>query len=184
MLAADGYGLLSALDVAAEATAAFDCGKPHLNDFLKSSAQPMHQQRLGFTSVVFHRDFQGVVGYFTLANDAIPLKTSERDELGVEFDLPSFPAVKIGRLAIAAALQGQGSGSAVMKLILGEVLDAKSLSSARLLIVDADNQPEVVRFYEKMGFERSLWAEDQVKNHGGKRVAKTVKMMRDVLTRI
>lgn len=182
MLAAAGYGLLPINEVAREQLAAFDCGKPHLNEFLGDTARAMHEQRLGLTSIVFHSQVVGPVGYFTLANDSIPLNTSESFDLGIdkELTLPSFPAVKIGRLAVSRPLQGEGVGSVVVKLILGEVLESDSLSSARLLVVDADNEPNVVGFYERQGFERSLWAAKQARNHGGKDL-RTIKMHRDVL---
>jgi hypothetical protein len=80
-LARDGYGLLPVVEVSPEALAGFDCGKPHLNEFLVN-APTFHRDRLGLTSVVFHRDLAGrVIGYFTLANDSLPLTTSEQGEL-------------------------------------------------------------------------------------------------------
>jgi GNAT superfamily N-acetyltransferase len=177
-----GYGLLPVSQVETQRLAVFDCGKGHLNLFLTGTAGAMHDQRLGLTSVVFHAEVDGPVGFFTLSNDSIPLNTSESIDLGVdkELTLPSFPAVKIGRLAVSQALQGQGVGRDIINLILGEVLESASLSSARLLVVDADNEPDVVRFYEKQGFDRSLWAEKRAKHHGGKTIH-TVKMHRDVL---
>ena len=180
MLSIDGYGLLPVGRVGKTLLDAFDCGKPPLNAYLADSSTAMHQQRLGLTSVVFHENYPGPVGYFTLTNDSIPLKTSEVVDLGVEFALKAFPAVKIGRLAVSANLHGQGVGAAVMTLIVGEVLDSSSLSAARLLVVDSDSDPAVIRFYEKQGFELNLWAETQAKHHKGKGV-QTVKMHRDIL---
>jgi ribosomal protein S18 acetylase RimI-like enzyme len=183
MLRAGGYGLLPIHDVAKDVIATFDCGRANLNSFLSDASHKMHEHRLGFTSVVFHEDVKGPLGYFTLSNDAIPLNSSEIFEFGIEdgHGLSAFPAVKIGRLAVSSAYHGRGVGGAVMNLILGEVLDGESLSSARLLIVDADNRPEVVSFYEKHRFVTSLWAERVAKNHATKGVASTVKMIRDVL---
>ncbi len=162
-LAEDGYGLLPIVDISPEATTGFDCGKPHLNEFLVS-ARFFHRDRLGLTSVVFHRDVPNqVIGYFTLANDALPLTTSEQGELGLQDTIPlkAYPAVKLGRLAVAAAFQGQGIGEQVMDLVHGEILDSSSLSAARLVILDADNEPRVLSFYRKLGYQESLWAEKQ-----------------------
>ena len=103
-----------------------------------------HRKRLGFTTVVFHRDVQGVVAYFTLANDALPLTTAEQLELDVDIPLSAYPAVKLGRLAVSAALQGQGIGEQVMGFVHGEVLESSSLSAARLVILDADNDERVI----------------------------------------
>jgi GNAT superfamily N-acetyltransferase len=185
-LAEDGYGLLPVVEVSPEALAGFDCGKPHLNQFLVN-APHFHRDRLGLTSVVFHRDLAGrVIGYFTLANDALPLTTSEQGELGLHdtIELKAYPAVKLGRLAVAADLQGQGVGQQVMDLVHGEILDSASLSAARLVILDADNEPRVVQFYRKLGYQDSLWAEAQAKKAAGTKAfapPATVKMIRDIL---
>ena len=185
-LAEDGFGLLAVEDIDPLALADFRCGKDHLDAFLTQQALQWHVKRLGFTSVVLHRDFDGVVGYFTLANDALPLSTSEQYELEPDVQLGAYPAVKLGRLAVNLALQGQGVGGQIMDLVHGEVMDAVSLSAARLVILDADNSQDdrVVEFYARLGYQKSLWAENQAKNHGGKpkggRPA-TIKMIRDLL---
>lgn len=180
----DGYGLLPVIDVAPALLEAFRCGKEHLDSFLVQSPD-FHRARLGLTTVVFHRDVQGVIGYFTLANDALPLTTSEQMELNVDVVLKAYPAVKLGRLAVAQPLQGQGIGEQLMAFVHGEILDSSSLSAARLVILDADNDPRVISFYRRVRYQESLWAETQMKNHGpgGKKGIQlaTVKMIRDIL---
>lgn len=184
-----GYGLLPVTEVDERLLATFQCGKPHLDEFLTQQAASMHATRLSYTSVVMHEDLPDqVVGYFTLANDGIRLKSSEQLDLGLteEVTLSVFPAVKLCRLAVTEQLQGAGVGQSVLDLVLGEVLEDDSLSAARLLVVDADNEDRVIRFYERYGFARSLWAEQQNQNHG-KRVRgeaqapAAVKMLLDIL---
>lgn len=178
-----GYGYLPITEIEAGLTAGFDCGKPNLNDFLHQQALLLHQARLSFTSVLFHRDYEGIVGFFTLANDAIPLSDSEKFDLGlnIEVVLQSFPAVKICRLGIALPLQRDGVGSALMNLLLGDILAGDTFSASRLVVVDADPDEKVIKYYEKNGFEKSLWAEKSTKNHGGIRRGASVKMLRDVM---
>ncbi len=182
-LVQDGYGLLKATEVPVEVLKAFRCGKDHLDTFLVQSPS-LHADRLGLTTVVFHRDVDGVVGYFTLANDSLALTYDEQLALNVDV-LKAYPAVKLGRLAVSVSLQGQGVGEQLMGLIHGAILDSESLSAARLVIGDADNDPRVVNFYRRMGYENSGWAEDQVRksSHGGKKSLKqeTIKMIRDIL---
>lgn len=186
-LQAGGFGLLPVTDVDPALLSAFHCGKPHLDEFLVSAAG-LHEARLSHTTVVFHAQVpDAVVGYFALAHDSIPLNTSEQAELGLReaVALSSFPAVKLGRLAVAEQLQGQGVGAQLLELVVGEVLEAATPSAARLLVVDADNDPRVIRFYEQNGFERSLWAEKQARNHAPRNTARAsqapVKMLRDIL---
>lgn len=184
MLAPEHYGFLAIPEIATDVLSCFTCGKPRLDDFLKETALALHKARLGFTNVVFHQDFEGPVGYFTLSNDSIPLNDSEKFDLGLEVDvtLSAFPAVKIGRLAVHKELQDHGVGAQVMDLVFGEIIDSGSLSAGRLVVVDADNDEKVLHFYKKLGFERSLWAEQQARNHGKKgRPVSTIKMHRDIL---
>jgi GNAT superfamily N-acetyltransferase len=179
----DGYGLLPVIEVDPALLTNFRCGAAHLDSFLAQAAD-FHRARLGLTTVAFHRDVAGVVGYFTLANDALPLTTSEQGELNVDVVLKAYPAVKLGRLAVASHLQGQGIGEQLMAFIHGEILDSDSLSAARLVIVDADSDSRVVAFYRKSGYQESLWAESQAKSHRpGKpgTPSATVKMIRDIL---
>jgi GNAT superfamily N-acetyltransferase len=182
MLALDGYGLIALPGVKPGQLDKFDCGTPHLNDFLQTTAFKMHEMRLGFTSVAFHRDIAGPLGYFTLANDALPLTATELFDMDIdntEMPLKFFPAVKLGRLAVISDLQSQGVGAALIKLMLGEILDSSYVSSSRILIVDADNTEKVVSFYKRQGFEFSAFSQNQSRHMKGN--AATVKMVRDVM---
>ena len=183
MLTDQGYGYLPITKVDPATLGTFSCGKPRLDDFLTAQALTLHEARLGFTNVAFHQHFEGPVGYFTLANDAIKLNNSEKFDLGVyeHIELAAFPAVKIGRLAVHQDLQRTGVGAALMALLLGDILNTAGLSAARLIVVDADNDEAVLGFYRKLGFEVSLWAEEMAKNHTKKRTQPaTIKMHRDV----
>ena len=183
-----GYGFLPVIEVDERLLATFQCGKPHLDEFLTQHAASMHRARLSYTSVVMHQDLADqVVGYFTLANDGLRLNSSEQFDLGLsEVPLSVFPAVKLCRLAVSQQLQGEGVGRSILDLVLGEVLEDDSLSAARLLVVDADNEDRVIRFYERYGFVPSLWAEQQNHNHGKRsrgqaQAPAAVKMLLDIL---
>lgn len=182
MLAAEGFGLLKVTDVAPELLAHFSCGKPRLDSFLLESARDWHRRRLGFTHLVFHNDVDGPIGYFTLSHDSIPLNTSEQEEVEAETGLTSFPAVKLGRLAVQTGLQGKGIGSQILELAIGEAVQAESPSASRLMVVDADNEERVKAFYVKHGFQDSLWALRQLRHHGGRGTPAAVKMWLDLLT--
>ncbi|MGN6526845.1 MAG: GNAT family N-acetyltransferase [Burkholderiaceae bacterium] len=184
-LAEDGFGLLPVVEVAPEVLASFRCGKAHLDIFLAESAD-LHRDRLALTTVVFHIELPDrVVGYFTLANDSLPLTTSEQEELGVNASilLKSYPAVKLCRLGVAREFQGRGIGKQIMGLVHGEILESASLSAARLVTLDADNTPDVIGFYTRLGYQTSLWAERKVRDSGPKKIAPqaTVKIIRDIL---
>lgn len=160
----------------------FSCGTPSLDAFLIDHAKDQHEDHLGHTSVLFHEDFEGMVGYITLSNDAIPLKTSEVGNLGLAYEvkLSAFPAVKIGRMAVHEELQRLGIGQRILDLATGELVGTPTVTTARLLITDAVNDPRVISFYMKARFFESYWAIDQAKNHGKGMERATIKMIRDI----
>lgn len=160
----------------------FSCGIPNLDSFLIEQATNLHTDHLGHTSVLFHEDFDGLVGYVTLSNDAIPLKTSEIGGLGLAYEvqLSAFPAIKIGRMAVHKDLQSNGIGQRMLDLATGEIVGTPGVTTARLLITDAVNDPRVISFYTKCGFMESYWAIDQAKNHGKGMERATIKMIRDI----
>lgn len=181
----DGYGLLQVTSARPDLLDSFDCGKLHLNEFLSQKAPFFHRARLGLTSVVMHSQVRGeALGYFTLSNDAIQLMTSEELELGLEdkTGLKHFPAIKIGRLAVAKPYQGNGIGSDILRLAMDQMLLDGASSAARIAVVDADNDEGVVDFYKRNFFVVSQWAEKQA-THQGKKTARrtTVTMLRDIL---
>lgn len=177
------YGLLPIVETDPQAAGQFHCGKDHLDRYLRE-CRSAHTSRISHTTVAFHLDYAGIAGYYTLSNDSLKLKTSEVEEYGLsDFgDLASYPAVKIGRLAVAQELQGSGVGRQLLRFIKASIFESQYASACRLLIVDADNDPNVLRFYESNGFEVSLWAEDQARNHAkrGARQA-TIKMVSDIM---
>lgn len=108
-LRGEGFGLLSVDRVDPDLLKRFGCGKPHLNTFLTESVS-WHQDRLGLTTVVFHEDVpHQVVGYFTLANDGLPLRDSEIEELGLRDRYPVTSQLPGGQDRSAGHLQGSST---------------------------------------------------------------------------
>ena len=135
----------------------FRCASDSLENFLTQQAAEQHRDHLSHTSLLFHEDFDGLVGYITLTNDAIGMQMSEVGELGLKYsiDLAFYPAIKICRLAVNDQLQRVGIGGRLLDLAVGEIVAAPSVTAARLLITDAVNDPAVLAFYEKHGFSES-----------------------------
>jgi GNAT superfamily N-acetyltransferase len=179
-----GFGLLPVPDVDFGLLQLFSCGKIHIDSFLRESALDYHHARLGYAWVVVHINFPTPVAYFTLNNDALKLTTFEVGELELKnhVDLNRFPAVNIGRLAVDQKLQRTGVSDQVMALALDQIRgDTPTASAARLVIVDAYNEPRVIRYYERHGFLKSIWAENKALKHLGKGQRQTIKMLRDIM---
>ncbi len=100
-----------------------------------------------------------IVACFTVSNDSIriyDLPSSRRNAMwkitNREKMLTRYPGVLIGRLAVAEEFAGKGIGSAVLRFIRMWFLDEDNKTGCRFAIVDAKNEPEVLRFYEKNHF--------------------------------
>lgn len=160
----------------------FTSGRDELDQFLTQQAVALHGDHLSHTSCLFHTDFPSLVGFITLSNDAIPLNQTEVGELGLAYavSLTSYPAIKIGRLAVHSELKRQGIGRRILDLAVGEITGQATITASRLLITDAVNDKDILTFYASMGFEESLWATSQSKNHGRAKERATIKMIRDI----
>ena len=104
-------------------------------------------------------DLTTIVACFTVSNDSIriyDLPSSRRNAMwkitNREKMLTRYPGVLIGRLAVAEDFGGKGIGSAVLRFIKMWFLDEDNKTGCRFAIVDAKNEPEVLRFYEKNNF--------------------------------
>lgn len=104
-------------------------------------------------------DAQTIVACFTVSNDSIriyDLPSSRRNAMwkitNREKMLSRYPGVLIGRLAVAKGFGGKGVGSDVLLFIKKWFTENDNKTGCRFAIVDAKNEPEVLRFYEKNNF--------------------------------
>ena len=126
--------------------AAFECGEPSLNDFLKRYARQNDERGLGRTFVAVLPDDARIYGYYTLASGALQAET-------VPEKLPRYPTptIHLGRLAVDASAKGHGLG----RLLLLDALRRAWLTSEQLGVyaVEVYALNETVRaFYLKYGF--------------------------------
>jgi GNAT superfamily N-acetyltransferase len=131
---------------------AFDCGDPDLNEFLQKDASAYQNEHLSFTRVVFHE--KELVAYITLLTDSIVLKTPEKKKL-VDFhdSVMQWPALKIGRLAVATARQKQcGIGKALLQYAVGLAIRIGRESGVGCRFLTVDAYPVSIGFYERHGF--------------------------------
>ena len=135
----------------------FDCGNTDLNDFFLNDSREGYVQ---LVSVTYSVEKGGkTVAFFCVSNDAIRSEDASKSRIkNIKSRLPrekryhSMPAVKIGRLATALEMQGNGIGTQVLDLIKMWFTKGNK-TGCRFIIVDAINKPETLGFYEKNGFE-------------------------------
>ena len=137
----------------------FDCGDKDLNDFLLSDARLYNEQFLANTFVL--EDDNETVAYYSLLNDKISQTTLSknlwrklRKSIPHEKHLGSYPAVKIGRLAVSKSYRGMDIGTKLVGAIMRLFISQHGHSACRFLTVDA--YKDAVTFYEKNGFKKMV----------------------------
>ena len=136
----------------------FKLEDPDLKEFLFNDSFQHEEHFVARTFIVKHKNEK--IGFFSLASDAIPLKTSEKKRIfKVAFDDPlkqhkSFPALKIARLAICDDYQFLGIGTIVVETVAGLAITLSRSIGLRFVSVEAypDRADD---FYPKLGFERN-----------------------------
>ena len=124
----------------------FDCGDMDLNNFLLEDALHYLSERMAVTYVLTS---QGqTIAYFCLLNDKVTFDTTDEKEKSFwnrfnrKNKIPNhkrrqnYPAVKIGRLAVASNFGRQGIGYFILNSIK-EMLVQKNDIACRFLTVDA-----------------------------------------------
>lgn len=122
-----------------------------LKIFLRKAALNFHRNNIAKTYVLVD-DTMRVWGYITLMSSEIILNENQRpQEIYASTRYEAFPAVKIARLAIDKALQGQGYGKELLSWAITLVRDkVSSCIGCRFLVVDA--KKDSILFYKKVGF--------------------------------
>ncbi len=130
----------------------FDCGKGHLNDYLKTQAGQDVKRKLSVCFVLADNETKVIQGYYTLSNSSIPLSSfSEQIQKKLPKSYKSIPTTLLGRLAIDKKYQGKGIG----KVLLIDALKRSYGISYEIgsfgIIVDPIDD-EAKGFYQKYDF--------------------------------
>ena len=127
---------------------AFSCGKPALDNWLKTRA--LSNQQKGFTAVIAVHDAGRVVGYYGLAPTAVmPAVMPRSIRTGQPPD--PIPCLLLGQLATDVAYAGQGIGTGLLKHALTRCVAAADLIGGRALLVNAIDD-EAAAFWRRRGF--------------------------------
>jgi len=101
--------------------------------------------------MVFYRGH--FVAYFTLSFGELKkeyVKGIKSFSVTRTMRIESYPAIKIGRLAVQKEWQGKTIGRSLLKYAVAYGLETRVKGGLRLIIVEAE--PESQGFYEKFGF--------------------------------
>jgi GNAT superfamily N-acetyltransferase len=130
----------------------FDCGDSVLNDFLQRQSGQMARKGYGKTYVALATDGITVLGFVTLSVGQV-----ETAQLPSAHKLPRYPApvLRIGRLAVDRAAQGQGVGQQLMAFALQLSLEFSHTVGLYAVVVDAKHE-QAKAFYTALGFKATL----------------------------
>ncbi len=135
----------------------FDCGDNDLNDFLLNDSKNYQRFLIAMTYIVESEN--RIAAFYSLLNDKIsivdtPSKSAWRKYFrdtypqGKRFF--SYPAIKIGRLAVDKEFQSRGLGTLIMDSIKGSQIE-NITAGCRYITVDAYRKS--LKYYEKNGFK-------------------------------
>ena len=144
----------------------FDCEDCDLNDFLLNESQNFANQLLAVTYIL--ENDRETIAFFSVLNDKISIKEIGHPSIwalvGSIFPsakgLRSYPAVKIGRLAVNKNHKGKDIGTSIISYLIDSFL-TKNKTGCRFITVDA--YCKSLGFYEKNGF-RYLTEKDKGKD--------------------
>jgi GNAT superfamily N-acetyltransferase len=134
----------------------FCCTRTELDFFIRSDEVSKYEvQNFGKTKLVY---YQGdVVAYFTTSTDSLKreeIKDYHRTKRPNDLIISTWPAIKIGRLAVDEPFQHMGIGEFLIVYIAGMALEQTTMHTAvRLIIVES--YEESIEFYEKCGFRKT-----------------------------
>ena len=132
--------------------AAFSCGNEQLDRYLHSVATQDKKKNIAIPYVIFDRDCQNIIGYYTLSMSGIDLEQLPEK---IVKKLPKYPIVGvtlIGRLAVSSDYKGSGWGKLLIMDALHRSLAASKATASFAVVVDAIDD-EAVRFYQRFDFQ-------------------------------
>lgn len=135
----------------------FKCADNDLNDFLFDDAKHFQKELMAVTYLLEYMEQNKTVAYFSLLADKITFNPDEKGMWNkLNRNIPnskrrrSYPAVKIGRLAVSEEFVGNRLGTFILDNIKYAFANVKRLG-CRFITVDALST--AVAFYEKNGFQ-------------------------------
>lgn len=127
----------------------FACGEEALDRYFRERVSQDVKRRVASCFVALGKT--AVAGFYTLACAGIPVVDLPEALARRLPRYPTLPAIRIGRLAVALAFQGQGLGGVLLVDAMRRAL--RTEVAGFTLVVDAKNE-RAASFYEHHGFMR------------------------------
>lgn len=125
----------------------FSCGVKDLDEFLKEDAYNQQEKNLNVTYLAIYKD--EVIGYVSLLTDKIKCKQIDKS---IQSEYESYPAIKIGRLAVNEKYKGLGLGNKILASISELIKEISEEVGVSFITVDAYCNAR--KFYLKNSFKQ------------------------------
>src|SRR5271169_1036581 len=130
----------------------FHSAEPELDEFLKEDALENQRNLISVTRLVF---LSGkLVGYFTLINDSIEVRSVEECDREESYHFRKYPALKIARLATHSDFERFGVGRSMLRKIFTISITLSHYVGCRIITVDSKHS--AVEFYKKFSFKQAI----------------------------
>ncbi len=138
------------LDSAVHDRAAFSCGAPELDRYIREQASQDARRDFARVFVALRDGTPDVRGYYSLSAASFQRADLPADQAR---RLPRYPvpAALLGRLAVDAGARGEGLGAFLLMDALNRVVLATQTLAVHAVIVDARDDAAAA-FYRKYGF--------------------------------
>ena len=155
------------------ALADFNCGREDIDDFFHNKAQAYEKAMFGKTYACCpDGDPDTIMGAITVANASIftrHLSWRRRDVIAADIEDEksgqNYPAVLLGRLGVDRRFQHLHLGPQIIDFVKAWFSSESNKSGCRFLIVDAYNEPGLIKFYERCGLHLFFSTEEQEKKY-------------------
>jgi len=133
---------------------AFSCGKDILDNYIHNQACQDVKRKMSVCFVWEDIETELIQGYYTLANNSIPLNIiPEKWRKKLPQSYSSIPTTLLGRLAVDKRFQGKGIGPILLIEALKRSYNiSEDIGSFAVAVDPLDNEAE--KFYEKFGFAK------------------------------
>lgn len=128
----------------------FTCGKPSLDQYLKTQASQDVKKKVCTCFVLKHEN-EDIIGYYTLSAASLPRNYIPET---IQKKLPRYneiPVILLGRLALDKHHQGKGLGNILIADALKRAWKASGSIGAVAVVVDPLDE-EAENYYARYGF--------------------------------
>jgi GNAT superfamily N-acetyltransferase len=131
----------------------FDCGDNEagidLTDFFINQSKDYLKQLLAVTYILETKN--ETIAYYSVMNDRIERTKKINKSIPNKKRYAAYPAVKIGRFGVDKDHQRENIGTQLFDYIKYSFTN-NIKTGCRFITIDAYNEPNVLKFYEKNGF--------------------------------